>query len=215
MSRNEEHLPEDLRDIAERLTEARATFTPLELDDLHGRLRRRTERRRGTPGRRRFATRFRMNSVAGLVAAGLMLTSGAGAVIAATSFGGDDHGRSGDNFGKNFGDTYGGTSFNHGRDGSFCQYHGPIVHHYFVHTRHGLVEVIVTVFCGHVHYHIEFIPDRGFRSRGDRDGQFDYRFDGQGPTYWSQGSSCDGNAPDGTTEISVGVDGSNYNLPTS
>ena len=112
-----EQLPEDVRDIAERLTEARVALSPLELDELRGRIHRRVTR----SSKRRGMGTLRRSSLAAILAAALMLTSGAGAVIAAGYFGGNSDG----NFG---GDShvFQSTSFRHFRDSSFCQYHGPV-----------------------------------------------------------------------------------------
>src|SRR5450755_3168261 len=104
-----EHLPEDVRDIAERLAEARVTLSPLELDQLRAQVQRRASR----PSRSRRLGGLRRTSLAGILAAALMLTSGAGAVIASTSLGGGSQ-------------TFQTLSFRHDRDSSFCQYHGPV-----------------------------------------------------------------------------------------
>jgi len=193
MAPHDEHLPADLRDIAERLTESRVTFTPLELDALNGRLRTRFQR---APRRRGLVTRLRMSSVAGLVAVGLMLTTGVGAVLACTSLGGGGNSYGGDPFHGVFQTT----SFHHERDASFCQYRGPITKVIVIHTPRGILIITITIFCGHVHVHITFI------------GPFGFRF-GHDPFDNIRGSSCDTDAPDGATSLTVNAGGSSYNVP--
>ena len=177
-------------------------MSPLDRDALRIRIRR-------APRRHGRLSGLRTKWVAGLLTAGLMLTSGAGVVIACTSLGGGNDPHGGNNLGGNFRNTFRDTSFNHGRDASYCQYHGPVTKTFTFRTRHGIVTVIVVEYCGHLHFHFQFDPDRGFRFNG-----FDYHFD-HGPTYKCGNSSYDTNAPDGTSAIGIDVDGSSYNLPVS
>jgi hypothetical protein len=88
MSEHDSQLPEDLRDIAERLSAARVTPSRFELDELYQRVYVRFERG-GSPWRgRRFAGVLRMNLVAAVLTLGLVLTSGVGVVLASEWFGG-------------------------------------------------------------------------------------------------------------------------------
>ena len=88
MSEHDSQLPEDLRDIAERLSAARVTPSRFELDELYQRVYVRFERG-GSPWRgRRFAGVLRMNLVAAVLTVGLVLTSGVGVVLASEWFGG-------------------------------------------------------------------------------------------------------------------------------
>src|ERR1700753_75020 len=107
MTNFDEHLPDDVRDIAERLVDARVTLSPFEFDDLRARVQRRVSR----PSRGRRLSGLRKSSIAGALAAALMLSSGAGAVIASTSIGGGSQ-------------TFQALSFRDNRDSSYCQYHG-------------------------------------------------------------------------------------------
>lgn len=88
MSEHDGHLPEDLRDIAERLSAARVTPSRFELDELYQRVYGRVEGGRTPWRRRRFATVVRMNLVAAALTMGLVLTSGVGVVLASEWFGG-------------------------------------------------------------------------------------------------------------------------------
>ena len=88
MSEHDSQLPEDLRDIAERLSAARVTPSRFELDELYQRVYVHFERG-GSPWRgRRFAGVLRMNLVAAVLTLGLVLTSGVGVVLASEWFGG-------------------------------------------------------------------------------------------------------------------------------
>jgi hypothetical protein len=79
--RDDDHLPEDLREIADGIRESRYEPSPLELDELKQRARRQAER-----GPRPIAS-WRRKLVAAILALGLMFSSGAGVVVAAQSLG--------------------------------------------------------------------------------------------------------------------------------
>lgn len=193
----DEHIPEDLRDIAERLTEARAGFTPLELDELRTRVHRRVSR----PARRRGMGAFRRTSLAAILAAALMLSSGAGAVIAAGYFGGGSQ-------------VFQTTSFRHDRDASYCQYHGPVTITRVIPTFFGLLIVTITFDCGRViSVHINFIPFPFPHGHGHGLG-FGWQF-GNGPLQTTSGTSVSTTAPTGTTGMTITSNGSNYTLPFS
>ena len=199
MARNEEHLPEDIRDIAARLTEARATLTPLEADELSGRVRRRVAR-----APRRGARRLRRTSLAAILAAALMLTSGAGAVIAAGYFGGHSDGFFG-------GDSQVFQSFNfrHDRDASYCQYHGPQTITRVIPTFFGIFIITITFDCGRVvDVHISFIPyhlPHQFPHWG-------YEFDG-GNQQQTNNVSVSTTAPTGTSSMTLTENGQHYTVP--
>ncbi len=163
-----------------------------------------------------------MNSIAALLSAGLMLTTGAGVVIACTSLAGNqgNNGQGNDGRGNNgngnnsigslLNDTYRGTNFNDPRNASFCEYNQPITRVFYYPTRHGVLVVTVTFFCGRIHVHVQFDPDRGFRLTG-----FYYRW-GNGPANNCSGSSYDADAPNnGANYVTVGADGGTYNVPFS
>jgi hypothetical protein len=80
--RNDDRLPDDLRDVADTIRESRTERTPLDLEELKMRARRQAEHRMGGA-----ATRWRKKLVATILALGLMLTSGTGVVVAAQSLG--------------------------------------------------------------------------------------------------------------------------------
>lgn len=81
MNRRDDHLPEDLRDIADGIRESRTEASPLQLDELKQRARRQAERAGGAPGR------WRRKLIATILALGLMFTSTTGVVVAAKSLG--------------------------------------------------------------------------------------------------------------------------------
>jgi hypothetical protein len=206
VSEHDGHLPEDLQDIANRLSAARATPSALELDELRRRVHGRAARRGSAP-RRSLAAALRRNTLVAALTGALVLFSGVGVVIASESFGG--HG--GD---SHSGDSHGGdnnvfqtTSLHGDNNASFCQYHGPGEHRYRFRTRHGWVDVDVVWDCRHFHFHFDFAPDRGFRYGG-----FDYRF-GNGPSYGSKDQSYDTTADPGTPSVTVDCDGSQFTVP--
>jgi hypothetical protein len=80
--RNDDRVPEDLRDVADTIRESRTEPTPLRLEELKMRARRQAEHRTGGA-----AMRWRKKLVATILALGLMLTSGTGVVVAAQSLG--------------------------------------------------------------------------------------------------------------------------------
>lgn len=199
MNNFDEHLPEDVRDIAEQLTEARATFSPLELDELHSRIHRRLTR----PSKRRGMRGLRRTSLAGILAAALMLSSGTGVVIAAGYFGGGDA------------HVFQTTSFRHDHDSSYCQYHGPVTTTRVIPTFFGLLIITITIDCGHViSVHIDFIPFPFHGHGHGHDGGFGWRF-GNGPEQSTNGTSVSTTAPTGTTGMTITSSGGNYTLPFS
>ena len=183
MSRYDDHLPDDLHDIADRLTESRATFTPHELDGL---LRRIGSRMARPP--RRLLSWLRVRSAAGLAAFGLMLTSGAGVVIAATAIGG----------GKQ---TFNNTLVRSDNKAASCQYHG---HRTEVHrielSHHRFLLVIITFDCSHFIVHIEY-PDDNFL----------YNFNDQSPTQVF--GHFNGSSPPGAKSLTVTAGGQVFSFP--
>ena len=174
MSRFEDQLPEDVREVARRLTEARATFSPLDRDALRTRI--------GRSSRRRGPGRLRLKSVAGLLTAGLMLTSGAGVVIASSELGGGRH-------------TFDNTGGDNGGGASRCQYHG----------RHeedrdiGELRVIITFDCHRRDIHIEFPGHYHFGFDGGTNDPGNGTWNGQAP---GNASSLDISAGGRTTHFS-------------
>jgi hypothetical protein len=79
--RDDDHLPDELRDIADGIRESRHEPTPLELDELKRRARRQAERGSGS------ILVWRKKLIAAILALGLMFSSGAGVVVAAQSIG--------------------------------------------------------------------------------------------------------------------------------
>ncbi len=88
MSHHDDHLPEDLRDIAARLSAARVTPNPLELDELRRRVQGRVAGGGSTRQRRGLVRVLRMNFVAVLLTSGLVMTTGVGVVLASGANGG-------------------------------------------------------------------------------------------------------------------------------
>lgn len=182
MDHREQQRPDDVREIAARLTAARETLSPHELDDL----RRRVGRRVGRGPRRGRLARWRTKWVAAVLATGLMLTTGAGVVIACSSIGGGSN-------------TYDPISFHNMRDASFCQYRGPFTRTYTIKTRHGILVVVIVWDCRHLTIHFVY---------GD---PFSWRWNGGGP--WS--SSFDATAPNDVSGLTVSTDGTSYSFPFS
>jgi len=195
----DDELPEHVREIAARLVEARAVLSPVEFDELRGRIRRRLER----APRRSAVSGLRHNWIAGVAAIGLMLTSGAGAVIASTSLAGSrGHG---DSLGSNFERTFSDTSVHHMRDASSCAFSGP-----FADTiRDGSLAITLVWDCRALHVDIRVEGNGSVRTHGS----FSVRFaDGSvhsGKGFW------DGFAPTGSTGMIVSAGGVMYTVPFS
>ncbi len=184
MSQFDDQLPEDLRDIAARLSAARVTPTPLELDELRRRVHGRAAR---APRQRGLAGALRVKAVAGLLTVGLMLTAGAGVVLATGSFNGGSGGS------NSVGNVWQTTSFHNEKDASWCQYDTPKTYTYYVHAGHKVFTVLLTWVCGHLHVHIECGQAFGFHWGDGR--WYDY---GAGKGDWSDPN------PDGSFTITTG-----------
>jgi uncharacterized repeat protein (TIGR02543 family) len=189
MSLYDEHLPEDLRDIAERLSAARVTLSPLELDDLRRRVHGRAGRPRRAP-RGSFARALRGHLVAVVLTLGLVLTSGVGVVLASDSFGG--HGP------QPYGNVWQDTNFHFPKFASFCQYIGKKTWTYSWHTPHGILTLILLWDCRFLTYHIYCSQPFGFRW-GDT-----------GPWYDTKLTSYTGTAPNSDPGLAVNIGGVTY-----
>jgi len=183
MNEFDDNLPDDLLDIAERLREERAAFTPYELDSLRGRL----ATRMGRPQRRGRLTTMRAKSLAGLAAIGLMLTSGTGVVIAASALGG---GR----------DTFHSTLEHSDDAAAACQYHGHHTEIHIIDLPHGKVIVIITFDCRHFVIHIGF-PGH----------HFNYGFNDQATT--GGFGDVNGFSPPNAKSLTVNADGHVLKFP--
>jgi hypothetical protein len=226
MGHNEEHLPEDVRDIAERLTESRASFTPIELDGLRERLKRRLGQ--GSPSHGRRLSRLRMKSIAGVAAIGLMLTAGAGVVIAGTSISGGTNAGGGNlsSFSQSFNNTFRNTSLRHDPDASFCQYQTPVILVFRFVTPSGTLIIRIVITCNVVHISITFIANGGSGSGSGSDSQgsdsqgsdsnpgFEFGFN-QGHRHHWRGSSYNTNAPDWAKTMTVKVGRSSHTVPVN
>jgi hypothetical protein len=189
MDRHDDHLPEDLHEIADRLDAARTRPTAIELDEMRSRVQRRAQRS-GSQRRGRFVMVLRMNFVAVLLTGGLVLTSGVGAVLASGAVGGNNQ------------NTYSGTSFNKPKNSSGCQYRGPFTYTYTFRSNHGSTLTITVVWdCKKLTTH--FGCNRGI-SR--------YQFNGL-PAVAPRGTNINDTAPSGSTGVSVTFDGTTINLP--
>jgi len=162
-----------------------------------------------------------MNSIAALLSAGLMLTTGAGVVIACTSLAGNqgNNGQGNDGRGNNgngnnsigslLNDTYRGTNFNDPRNASFCEYNQPITRVFYYPTRHGVLVVTVTSSAAgststSSSTRPRLPPHRLLLPLGQRTGE------------QLLGSSYDADAPNnGANYVTVGADGGTYNVPFS
>jgi hypothetical protein len=131
--------------------------------------------------------RLRVKSVAGLLTIGLMLTSGAGVVIASSALGGGRH-------------TFDNTHFRGGDDdASHCQYHGRHEEYKILYLPHGKILVIITFDCRHHVIHIDF------------PGRFRFGFDGE--TNDSGNRSWTGTAPSNASSLTVSAGGSTTRYP--
>jgi hypothetical protein len=187
MSQHDGQLPEDLRDIADRLFAARVTPSRFELDELYQRVYGRVEGGRSPWRRRRFATVLRMNFVAALLTLGLVLTSGVGVVLASEWFGGGSN-------------TYEATSFHNEKDASWCEYYGKHEHDYSFKTHDSTVDVDLFWDCKHLTVH--FFCDK----------PFGYKF-GNGPTSDIKLTSDTVIAPTGSSGLTVSEDGYTSTIP--
>jgi hypothetical protein len=135
MSQHDEHLPEDLRDIAARLSAARVTPTALELDELRRRVHGRAQR---APQRRGLVRGFGRNVVAVALTSGLLLSSGVGVVLACTDLGRGDGPSSYPSWPIKL------------QNASWCEYNHKWEGHWSWNTRHGKVYVTVDWDCKHL-----------------------------------------------------------------
>jgi hypothetical protein len=85
--RDDDHLPDDLHEVEDLLHAARPSLSPLEADDIQQRVARRIESK-SRPQRAGRLARLRRNGIAVALTSGLILTSGASAVLATGSSGG-------------------------------------------------------------------------------------------------------------------------------
>jgi hypothetical protein len=169
MSQFDQHLPQDLHDIAARLSAALR-------EHIHGRV----LRAQRAPKRRGFA-RLRMNLVAGFLTSGLLLSSGAGVVLACTELGG----------GGPSNPTWPITL----PSASWCQYHGPWTGAWQWHGDHGWVYVYVTWNCKQL---TGTITCDGKPIRWQWDG---------GPNNQVDADSVSSNGPIGAKWLHIGADG--------
>ena len=187
MSQHDGQLPEDLRDIAERLSAARETPTPFELDELCRNVYWRVARGGNSERRGRFVPRMRTNLVAAALTVGLVLTSGVGVVLADEWFGGG-------------GNTYESTGFYNDKDSSYCEYYGKHEHDYSWKNNGSTVDVDLVWDCKHLIVYIKC-------GKG-----FGYGFGG-GPTYDTKLTAYSTTAPYGSSGLNVYEGGSKYTIP--
>jgi hypothetical protein len=166
---------------------------------------------------------LRMKSVAGIAAIGLMLTAGAGVVIAGTSISGgtDAAGGNQNSLSQSFNNTFRDTGFRHDPDASFCQYQTPTILVFTVVTSSGTLIIRIVITCNFVHISITLIPNPGSGSGFGSDSQgsdfnsgFELGFDKRD---WHQhhwrGSAYNTNAPDWAKTMTVKVHGSSHTVP--
>ncbi|HEY1776984.1 MAG TPA: InlB B-repeat-containing protein [Solirubrobacteraceae bacterium] len=180
MSSNDKHLPEDLHEIASRLSAARATPTGLELDELRRRIRARSLRSGRPPSQRGLLHRSRMRGVAFLLTLGLTLSSGVGVVLACESLG-----------------SGGGGSWSWPSpppNASWCQYHGPWSYTDSWKTKHSTVTVLWVWNCKKLTVTIRCGVPFGFNWGG-------------GPWYYADPTSYTATAPQLTSGLVVDADG--------
>jgi hypothetical protein len=184
MSQYDDQLPEDVRDIAARLSAARATPSPLELDELRRRVHGRAARPGNAPQRRGFARVMRRNFVAALLTAGLVMTTGVGVVLAS-------------------GANNGSISTSQNESASNCQYHKPWSKSYSEWPKNGGTLTVNLVWDGtKLTGSIKYTGTGGFT----------YQFAGSG-SHTVTGSSTSFTAPSGTPSLSVTAGTSTYVFP--
>ena len=184
MSQYDDQLPEDVRDIAARLSAARATPTPLELDALRRRVHGRAARSAGAVPRRGYARAMRRNIVAALLTGGLVMTTGVGVVLAS-------------------GANTGSISTSQNESASNCQYHKPWSKTYSEWPKKGGTLTVDLVWDGtKLTGSIKYTGSGGFT----------YQFAGSG-SHSVSGSSTSFTAPGGTPSLSVTAGGSTYVFP--
>jgi hypothetical protein len=188
MSNYDDHLPEDLRDIAARLSAARATPNPLELDELRRRVHGRVERAGRSTQRRGLASVLRMNFVAVLLTSGLVFTGGAGVVLASTQ-----------------GTGY--TTSSKGENASSCQYHNPWSKTYYENTLPTRTVPAGKLTVSMVWNGSKLTVTISFTQNG-----FSYKYAGGG-TVAVSGKSYSGTAPTGTSSLTVTAGGSTFVFP--
>ena len=184
MSQFDDQLPEDLRDIAARLSAARVTPTPLELDELRRRVHGRAAR---APRQRGLAGALRVKAVAGLLTVGLMLTAGVGVGLASGVTGGSIT-----------------TSYN--ESASNCQYHKPWSKSYSEWPVKNNSKIVLyvnlvwngTTLTGSISY--------------NGTGGFSYQFAGSS-LHTVTGGSASFTAPTGTPSLTVKAGGITYTFP--
>ena len=187
MSRHDGQLPEDLRDIAERLLAARATPSPLELDELRRRVLGRVEPGRSSPQRGRFARVLRVNVVAAVLTVGLVLTSGVGVVLASEWFGGGSN-------------TYQTVSFKGGEDAACIADHsGSWSSNYSWKTHDSTLHVTAVWDCKDLTVHVTCGTPISYEWAN-------------GKWYDTKSESYTTTASGGTSAISVRADGSTQTL---
>ena len=191
MDHNGEHLPEDIREIAARLSAARETATPLELDGLRRRVHGSARRAGAMRPRGRLRRVLGMNFVAALLASGLMLTSGAAVVIASGSIGGGSYSK-----------TWQNTSFYGHDSASYCEYYKKWSQSYSYNDHNSIIHVLVTWDCHRLHFHFTCSKP------------FEYKV-GSGGWYDVKESSYDVDAPAGTPQLSLKLGNDTYTAPFS
>jgi hypothetical protein len=145
MDRPDDHLPDDLNDIARRLVESREDVSGLELDTMRQRVQQRV--RRAPRQQSRMGRRLRRNAVATALTSALLMTVGTGAVLACWN--------------------YGGSTFPDQKDpkeSAGCVYHGPYVWTFSYASSHSKLTVTVTYDCKKVK--VTFYCPRGITKYG-------------------------------------------------
>jgi uncharacterized repeat protein (TIGR02543 family) len=175
-----DELPEDIRDIAARLSAARANPTPLELDELRRRVHGRAAR---APQGRGLRQVLRNRFVAVMLTMGLVFSSGVGVVLACSSV-----------------SSGGGSDWTWPislQNASWCQYHGSQTYTYSWHTKHTILTVDLFWDCKHLTVGIHCGEPFNFQWGGG--GWNDVDLDSYSST-----------APNLSSPLTISTDGSTY-----
>ncbi|HWI21241.1 MAG TPA: hypothetical protein VNT22_01360 [Baekduia sp.] len=186
MSKNDDRIPEDLADIAGRLSAGKATIEPSRRNELRERVRMAAI---GSARSRRRLIAGPMNFAVAALAAGAILTSSAGVVMATSGLGGSSHNNS-----------WWGWPWHGHKDASSCQYKGPFTRTYTYRYKQLVITVTVTWNCKHLKY--------SFSSNLP----FSYQY-GNGPTHGFKSGSHQSTAPSGTSGVTIIFGGKKYTLP--
>jgi uncharacterized repeat protein (TIGR02543 family) len=182
-----ERFPEDVRDIASRLSEARVVPTEFELDELKQRIFRRAARAARVPKAASFARAMRMKLVAVPLTVALTLSAGVGVVFAC------------ENLGSGGGGSWKWPS--PPSSASWCQYKGPWSYSDSWKTKHSTLTVLWFWDCKHLTVTISCGSWFGFKWGGG--------------AWGDELTSFTSTAPSVTSGLTIDTDGTAFTFTTN